>query len=1820
MMKKRSPMLFALAAWFVVTACRGPVMDQEEASRWIAAYAPERVTAGRPLRVELTGRIPRFSTPDDDRLKHVGRFSPSLRGEWRRADDRTLEFVPAEGAMRPGRCYTCRLNLSSLARVDSLRDFEFGFQALEREMRIEVGSLRVDPSDARYMVAEGVLHFSEPVEEKQIDAGWLHCDIEGRKAEAAVRPTDDACRYAFTLSRIGRLERECCVHVSFEGDKMAFENPEPQLLSIPGLADFRLLSAKRHDAADPYIELEFSAPLDAAQEPDGLIAVDRIEKLRFERHGTTVKVFYGSNALPELVLRVSELLRSRDGVRLGREVEQRFEAEVIPPAVEIPVRGTILPDRGDLTLPFRAVNLAAVDVEVVRIFTDNVLHYLQENPLGSTDGLRRAGRIIYRRTVRLDGDPALDLHRWQNFSIDLKNLFRQERGAIYNIRLSFRRDYSLYGRTDRPVVEPCGGLTREDRDLWDTNDAYIYRSAPDFDRRLYDWDEEDDPSKPSYYMVSDRMPEHNVVASDLGLVVKRAEGDRLWTAVTDLRTARARAGVRVTAYNYQLRVIGSGTTDAQGFADFDTKGRPHVVTASDGLSTTYLQMEYHEPSASSFDVGGRSHPEGLKYFVYGERGIWRPGDEIHLTLMVEDRRHALPAGHPVTVELYNPDDQLCDSRTLTRNVDGIYAFTLRTDEQAPTGRWWARFLVGGRTFRHPVRIETVKPNRLKIKINAPEVLHGGCAERIGIESRWLTGNVARGLDARMEMTLVDDRKPFAGYEKYCFSNPLYSFGSATHTLTERTLDSLGCLSASCTLPQTDEAPGLLRAILTAYVREAGGDESVAALGVRYSPYSAYVGVDLGTREFECDRDLRLPLVVLSPLGKPLGDRELEYKVYRLDWSWWREGSAEELSRYVQRTSTEVVAQGTLRTAEGRAELPLRIDCPAWGKYLVYVRDLESGHAAGGEVFIDWPDWRGHAGRPDPSSAEILSFALDSRSYEVGQTATVYLPAAVDGRVLLSVENGSRVVSRRWVDVSGSREVACKLPVTKDMAPNFYVHALLLQPHARVTDDLPLRLYGIQGAEVIDRRTILQPVIEVADEVAPEREFTVKVREKEGKPMSYTLAIVDEGLLDITSFKTPDPWRAIKVREALGVRTWDMFDEVIGARNGRFRPVLSVGGDEALRRAANREKRFDPVVKFLGPFTLKGGTKTHRITLPMYTGSVRVMVVAARNGSYGHADRTVAVRAPLMLLPTLPRTLAVGDRVKLPVNLFAETGVVREAEVTVRAEGAAAVRGASVKKVTFAASDRQMVDFDLQCSAHPTGRAKITVTAAGGGQICTRTVHIDVSNPLPEVLVSRHAVLKGGEKETIDWTPFDDGTARLEVTAMPAIDFGRAFDFVEHYGHDCTEQLSSRAMFLLYARRFLDAKERARAERLLPGLLKRIASRQRPDGGMAYWPGARESHPWVTSMAGEVLTEARRQGFAVARLTLDRWTEFQKSAAGRYLHSTDGAADLVQAYRLYTLALAGQPATAAMNKLRESRQLSRQATFRLAAAYSVAGRENAARALMEKARNTASVDGDYGMFWSPLRDRAMELEAELLAGQPDRCPEEALRVAADFSARPATTQQVAFVAAAMGRLADAAGEGKSLVRVTERDRSPVELRDIRGSVRRSVDPGSGRVTVENCGKSLITASLLTSRRPSAGEVLPAEAHGLKLTVRYVDSEGREITVDRLRQGQEFAAEISVTKQGGASHSLALTCAVPSGWEIRNDRLTDGGLGAAADHTDIRDDRIIWYFGLPASGTKSLTVRLRAAWCGRFTLPPVVCEDMYAPDCTARTANRKVEVFR
>ena len=730
-----------------------------------------------------------------------------------------------------------------------------------------------------------------------------------------------------------------------------------------------------------------------------------------------------------------------------------------------------------------------------------------------------------------------------------------------------------------------------------------------------------------------------------------------------------------------------------------------------------------------------------------------------------------------------------------------------TKASDPTGSWNAYFKIGGATFHKSLSIESIKPNRLKIGLGLGE----GPVERRQERTRGdkvITGSPDRPPPAsgqgRHDLP-NDGTGTFKGFEGYRFSNPLSQFDkSGAYSIVDTRLEPPGTATTKVTMPSATDAPGMLLADIVTSVEEQGGDLSFNTVTIPYSPFRAYVGIKVPVEGdspwLETDKDYHIDIVaVVDKEGKRVSGDEIVYAVYKLKWSWWWESRSEDLDSYVNSPSAERLATGSLLSGAKDCSIPLRVDYPEWGRYLVLVRDEDSGHLAGEILYMDWPAYRGRSSKSDPNALTMLSFATDKDTYTVGETAQVYIPATSKGQALVSLENAGGVISRAFVKTSGEEDAVYRFKVTGEMAPNFYIHITLLQPHGQAQNDLPIRLYGVKPILVNNPDSHLVPEIQMPDVIRPEETFSVKVREKNGKPMTYTLAIVDEGLLDLTAFKTPDPWKSLYEREALGVRTWDLYDKVIGAYSGRFSPMFSIGGDASPLNASKRDNRFRSVVQFAGPFTLGGGSATHKFKLPLYVGSVRVMVVAGRDGAYGNAEKTVPVRSPLLVLPTLPRVLGTGEKVTMPVNVFALEKGVDKVTVEVKTEGPVRLAGDGKQGISFSEPGDQLVSFALE--AEGSGEATVTVTARSGAHTAHDVIHIQVRNPHPAVLsVSRKAIGKD-ERHKFAFTPAEDGEswARLELATFPGFDCAGVYAYFKEYGYDCTEQLAAKGISLLSIR-------------------------------------------------------------------------------------------------------------------------------------------------------------------------------------------------------------------------------------------------------------------------------------------------------------------------------------------------------------------------------------------------------------------------------------
>ena len=1848
------------------TRTQKDIIPSADYAPYVNAYTGGVISQNSTIRIELTHDQPMVDL-NSELKNNPFSFSPSLKGKAYWVSNNTIEFVPEEGTLKPGTLYEGTFQLGDFIEVDKkLKEFNFSFRVQERNFTLQLESLPITATQPDEINIKGEIRFSDVVKKEEVEKMLTASD--GKKSyPVEVTATDNLTRYQFSIRQIPREADDYPLTITANGNPAGIDRKQSEEVLIPAKDCFRFMSAERIEQPENGIEIVFSAPLSTTQDLKGLIEIPEVSSSIFQISENRIFIYFEANTQNKLTLNIHEGVKDSQGKALGTSHTISFSEVSLKPQVEMSTSAAILPDSKSLIIPFRAVNLYAVDLSVIRIFENNVLMFMQTNSLASANELRRSGRLVYKKTLWLAKDASKDIHHWGDYSIDLAGLIHQEPGAIYRVILSFRQEYSAY---------PCGGnenqdmkfadnntpdgltkvsgsvLSEEDEAIWNTPEAYYYYNGGTMDWSVYRWTERDNPCHPSYYMNSDRIAACNVFASNLGMIVKRNSLNKLWIAVSNILDTKPIGKAQVTAYNFQLQPIGKGETNGDGFVEITPKGVPFIIVAESEKQKAYVRVvDGEEQSVSRFDVGGKDIQKGLKGFIYGERGVWRPGDTLHISFILEDREKRIPDKHPVALEIYNPRGQFYTKMISTQGMNGFYTFDVPTQATDPTGLWNAYIKVGGTTFHKGLRIETIKPNRLKINLALPKILQATDKDVYApLTSTWLTGATASKLKAKIEMSLSKVNTQFKNYGQYIFNNPATNFTTIKTDVFDGTLDAEGKASVTLKVPTATEAPGMLNATFTTRVFEPGGDASIYTQTIPFSPFTSYVGINLNQpkgKYIETDKDHVFDIVTVNTQGQLVNRTNLEYKIYRIGWSWWWENSGESFGTYINNSSITPVASGNLQTRGGKASFKFRVDYPSWGRYLVYVKDKESGHATGGTVYIDWPEWRGRSSKTDPSGIKMLAFSLNKDSYEIGETATAIIPAAAGGRALVSIENGSTVLRQEWIEVSNGGDTKYTFKITPEMTPNVYLHISLLQPHAQTVNDLPIRMYGVVPVFVTNSQTVLQPQIQMPEVLRPETNFNVTVSEKSGKPMTYTLAIVDDGLLDLTNFKTPNPWNDFYSREALGIRTWDMYDNVLGASSGSYSSLFSTGGDATLKPADAKANRFKPVVKFIGPFYLgKGKSQTHTLKLPMYVGSVRAMVVAGQDGAYGNAEKTAFVRTPLMMLSTLPRVLSIQEEITVPVNIFAMENQVKNVTVSLQVSGGGVqIVGANQQSLKFTQPGDQLVFFTLKTGSK-TGKATIHLTANGGGQQTKETIEIDVRNPNPVVTLRNSQWIEAGQSKELSYnlsSSSANNQIKLEVSRIPSVDISRRFDFLYNYQHHCTEQLTSKALPLLFVAQFktIDKTEAEKIKTNVQEAIRQIYGRQLPNGGFVYWPGNAVADEWISSYAGMFLTLAQEKGYAVHANVLNKWKRFQRAAAQNWRMPQEASgwqqwqSELQQAFRLYTLALAGVPEYGAMNRMKEQTGLSIQAKWRLAAAYALTGKMKPAEELVYNVETTvnpySSMNQIYG---SSDRDEAMILETLILMNRERDALQQAKVVSKNLSQEDwFSTQSTAFALMAMGRLAEKLSGTLDFV-WSWNDKQQPAVKSAKAVFEKEIatTPKSGTVSVKNQGKGALSVDLIT-RTQLLNDTLPAISDNLRMDIRYANLNGTPLSVNDIIQGTDFMAITSISNISGTSDytNLALTHIIPSGWEIYNERMVapktenvaaDGSGQSVSKYSyqDIRDDRVLTYFNLRRGETKVFTVRLQATYAGNFILPAVQCEAMYDVNVQARSKAGRTTVSR
>lgn len=1521
----------------------------------------------------------------------------------------------------------------------------------------------------------------------------------------------------------------------------------------------------------------------------------------------------------------------------GGVLQQAYEAEIVVPQrsalISFGNSGRYLPRNAWHNLPVRHRNVDVVDLEIRHIPEENLVFWMT-NYGESVDS--NEGDLVLKKTISLAGKIDEESTTWVDVGGYLPDI---ERG-VYEVRLKAKVKAD---ESEDEQTQDTGWRPSNIEDGW--------RIVTTSTSRL--------------------------MLTDMHLIAKMSEPTaeaaytpqvRVWAI--DVHTNQPVAGADVRLVRASGKIMGSCRSSADGGCVIDVtedlvdKSPPIALLARKGDDLTYMKFDELQVDTTA-DVTGESWTTTSPYraAVYGDRGVYRPGDTLHLAAVIRDRENDAPeANLPAVLRVFDPSNKAFKKVLLTSNDAGMVTYDVKFGDYASTGGYRAQLEVAERVIgRFEFNVEEFVPERMKVDAVAKTPQGSLRTEpvAVGVDAQWLFGGSAEG--SSVEVTCQLEPAPFTapGRATYAFgpSNLDETPHSVTLGTTTATLDAAGHADVTCPAPSKNggfSGPASVVANVLVFEGESGRSTR-ASVAAPVHPDRFYVGLDAPRHQLNRQGSTTVSGIIVDWAGKasPQATATVDLEVVRLDreygWMWDSEsGSAEyrqmhRLAREMQKT-VPVSASGEFTLSFEPSDRN--------ADYMVVAKagDTRTELIVEGSGYYGW--WASSEDttpRPErPSEIKIEA----PQVVQVGESGHVKLIAPYDGRMLISLET-DKVLSSKWMDVKEG-------PVEWDFAvenfvPNAYVTALIVKnPHGEsATAFLPDRAFGAVSVRVEPKQYRQDLKISVPAEVKPNSELTVSLDlGPQSDPTYVTIAAVDAGILSLTDFPDPDPLATIFARRRLGVRSFETVGWTVAMP--AMGPSSHTGGDTA-GGDSPRVQMVKPVALWSGLVAVDAqGKASVKFNVPGYRGKLHIMAVSASKTRMGSASADVTVRDPLTLQTTLPRFMIGDDSAKIPVMLTNMSGKTREITVHVDANelptpGRSAPIGkqnaplvfanGQDKKITLENGKSGTVVFDVTATRAPTA-VGIRVTAKSGELESFDQLEMPIQTALPEQTRVTKYPLKPG---VVDLDPLLDGwvpgseRANYWVTSNPyAQSFGH-LGWLVHYPHGCIEQTTSATRPLLYAGSILketnpEALEGRPVDAMVSSGIDRVLSMQTPSGAFAYWPGGTSPERWGTAYATHLLLDAKKAGYAVPQTAIDDAVAWLDKDANRI--SNDGAASRSDAYMLYVLAVAGKPHLGQTRNLlinvdKDPTLALSEERYLLMAALWQSGDHRFEKQLKSPNISPLSSFRTWdSSYYSDLRGRGLMLATfhDLFGNDPAGEPLAAV-VAAGIADRESyyyTTQELAWGITGLGKWLGTSQPStidKAALLIDGKPGTPIDGKSKVGfsySVNHASLADTLTLDVNYSGdRPVWLVQSVTGTR--AVDDLPYGGNGLGLTRQILDGKGVPVNLGKIELGDALYVRLTIENKSGSSiDNLALVDRLPAGFEVENTRLGQGITPDwvvledqwSAEHLDLRDDRIAVFGDLYDGQTVQVVYGVRAVTAGSFTEPEAYLEAMYDPRLWAR----------
>lgn len=1720
-------------------------------------------------------------------------FEPKIEGKFKWVADNTLIFSP-DYPLESMQDYKAKITDKVLFNSHYMSDFEtIEFRTPDFDAKkLELFWTNVEHQQYKLSV-QGNLKFNYPVSPDQLKK-FINVTRDGNDVPDYQIVTSTASDViALNFGQVQQTDKEQEITIVVKKGlasvlgKKPLDEDRKFTQKLPPITKLEITGVTAgFDGATGWIEVATTQKVDESRLKE-FIALYPERQFTYYVFENSFKLESDLTQDPTVTIKIKKGLPGLYGGILDDDFEQAVSMVNLDPSINFADRrGKYLMLSGNRNIEVNAVNMDGIELEVGKVFKNNLALFL-----GSYD--------------------------WYNY----------DEGDEYYYNPSYY--VGNYGQT-----------------LY-TKEMYLTSSRNWLNRFTINLDSALKSKNKGVYVVTvrslnDRWIEDSklVAISDLGIIAKHSDKE-LVVFVNSIARAEPVEGVEISVVSTNNQTVFTGKTDGNGIVKFNDfkKGlgdyTPKIICAEKADDFNYIELSESLIETSRFDVGGVYEFSGnYNTFIYSDRNLYRPGETAYISGILRDEKMARPGDMPVITKILTPTGRVFEEYKSALNEEGSFELAVKIPAYAQTGEYLAMVYTGGDEVIASAKfsVEEFVPDKIRVMLSTDkDKAYPGESVQVGVNAEFLFG--AKASNLRFESNVYLFHVPFISkkFPDFDFKTSSIKNENLQTYSQDGTLDGEGRGSINYQVPQGIKSSGFIigKAFINVFDLTGRTVNRTKTFDIFTKDY--FVGIKSPGYYFGVNQQMNFKIAAVNQDDKAINSFPATARLVRYEWQTVLKKNYDRY--YYASEEKEIIEwQRDFNISDGLKSLPFAVTKSGKYELRIYKRDSEDYNSASFYAY----GWN----TATASSFEVnkegrVEIVFDKTVYEPGNKAKVLFTCPFSGKMLVTIERNG-ILDYQYINIE-NRSGELTIPIHDEYMPNVYISATLFKKHTTDNSTPFMVGHGFASMKVEKKKNKLQLAINAPSKVKPKTIQTIEIRTAPEKDIFVTLAAVDEGILQIKNFKTPDPYGYMYSKRGLKVTSHDLYKLLLPE-------MVSMsgtpGGGEMELMDAEREKRLNPLASkrfkllaFWSGIKRTNGSGVVRIPIqiPQFNGDVRLMAVAYSGARFGSAENHMLVADDIIIEPEIPRFLSTNDQLTAPVSLINTTKKQASVKVNMSVEGPMKINSQNSQSVTIPPNSSRQVIFKL-ATWQAVGQGKIKFETSGFAKV-TDEIDISIKPASPLVTETGSGTIKAGGYVEIKMPGnFMGGTntASLTISKFPAVKLAKHLKYLVGYPYGCLEQITSKAFPQLY---FAEISKIISPESFqtnnpmvyVKEAIRKIESMQRYDGSIAYWEGADYTSWWGSVYAAHFLVEARKAGYEVSENALRKLLsyleiEVKKQNTFDYVYYENGKRSIAKiahkeiAYSLYVLALARRGDLATMNYYKaRPNLLSNDSKYLLAGAYALMGKWSSYYSALPQSYKPERTDRlSGGSFDSEVRSNAIMLNVLLEVEPNNKQVPYMISHLSQMADKFESTQERSFAFLALGKAAKKTSSSNITMSISSNGKKIKDYQNKDLTIKSPELPWSNiQLKAQGSGEVYYFWS---AQGVKINEKPKEEDAFIKVRREYFDFRTKtKIMNNNFQQGQLVLCSITLTGNGSPIENIVISDLIPSGFEIDNPRLA---MSAKIDvkienpmniqYMDVRDDRLLLFTSLQNGGTKKFMYLMRVVNQGDFQLPPISAEAMYNPE--------------